>query len=307
MDSPSERANVYSGHGLDRAHQRRGDSDWLESRLVHAESRIYPLWRSHNLVSSLEDPRASWLNGAQAASLVAAAADWAFLGMSDSQPHFAIDLTPLEKPEEAAGLSANGTFVDLRQVGAFMAPQEAALLAYARGLIYWHQRHRHCGLCGAPTLSVEGGYLRRCSDAACATPQFPRTDPAVIMLVHDGRRCVLGRQKKWPPGLYSTLAGFVEPGESLEEAVIREVREEAGLEVERLRYRSSQPWPFPSSLMVGFHALARYGPITIDREELADARWFTKAELLAAPEDERLRLPRRDSIARQLIVEWLED
>src|SRR5262249_49094954 len=147
-------------------------------------------------------------------------------------------------------------FTDLRRVGPLLERFEGSLLAYARGITYWHQRHRFCGVCGAPTRSRDAGHVRVCLNETCKTQHFPRTDPAVIMLVHDGDRCLLGRQSVWPTGMHSTLAGFVEPGESLEEAVAREVREETAIEVTDVAYHSSQPWPFPSSVMLGFHARA---------------------------------------------------
>src|SRR6185312_6850792 len=153
---------------------------------------------------------------------------------------------------------------------------EGSLLAYARGLAYWHQRHGFCGVCGSPTLPEEAGHVRRCTSAACNAVHFPRTDPAVIMLVHDGERCLLGRQKAWAKGMFSTLAGFVEPGESLEEAVAREVYEETKVTLD-----------------------------DVDHSELEDARWFEKSWLLAHQDDEEFRLPRRDSIARRLLEDWL--
>ncbi len=193
----------------------------------------------------------------------------------------------------------------MRRVGPLLPRHEGALLAYARGIAYWHERHRFCGVCGAPTQSAEGGHVRRCTGPACGTTHFPRTDPAVIMLVHDGERCLLGRKPGWPAGMHSTLAGFVEPGESLEEAVAREVFEEAGIRVDDVTYHSSQPWPFPASLMLGFHARARTLEITVDPEELEHAAWFERSFLLARQDDDTLRLPRRDFIARRLVEDWL--
>ena len=173
--------------------------------------------------------------------------------------------------------------------------------------MHWHRRHRFCGRCGAPTESRKAGHLRVCTRPACGLEHFPRTDPAVIMLVHDDEACVLGRRPGWPPGLHSTLAGFVEPGESLEEAVAREVREEAGLEVplEGIRYNSSQPWPFPASLMLGFHARAERAPLTVYEAELESVAWYSRETLRNLEEGDDLRLPRRDSIARRLIEDWL--
>jgi NAD+ diphosphatase len=208
---------------------------------------------------------------------------------------------------EPPDLSRWGRFTDLRQVGPILAREDAALLAYARGLMLWHRRHRFCGNCCAATRACEGGHQRRCMNEACGLTHFPRTDPAVIMLVTSGDKALLGRQKAWPAGMHSTLAGFVEPGESLEEAVAREVMEEVGVAVEEVRYHSSQPWPFPASIMLGFTARATGESLRIDSDEIERAAWFTREELRNSPEDERLKLPRRDSIAYRLIRDWIEE
>ena len=201
----------------------------------------------------------------------------------------------------------DASFVDLRAVGALLDRAEGALLAYARGIMHWHARHRHCGACGAPTRVEAAGHVRRCSDASCNAEHFPRTDPAVIMLVTSGDHALLGRQRVWPAGMHSTLAGFVEPGESLEEAVAREVMEEAGVAVrpEDVCYHSSQPWPFPGSIMLGFHVEARERSLSVDAEELETAGWFARDFLLSEHDPEVFRLPRPDSIARRLIEDWL--
>ena len=172
-------------------------------------------------------------------------------------------------------------------------------------MMFWHSRHRFCGLCGNPTRSEEAGHMRSYTDPACNTMHFPRTDPAVIMLVSDGDRALMGRSKHFPPGMYSTLAGFVEPGESLEMAVAREVREETGIEIGPVHYHSSQPWPFPANIMLGFHAEALTTEITVDYGELEDARWYERGWLLSHVDDDSFRLPRLDSIARRLIEDWL--
>jgi NAD+ diphosphatase len=197
-------------------------------------------------------------------------------------------------------------FADLRQLAGRLERQEGALLAFARAMLFWHSRHRFCGLCGTPTRSEEAGHMRRCTDPSCHTMHFPRTDPAVIMLVTDGDRALLGRNKNFPvPGMYSTLAGFVEPGESLEDAVAREVREETAIEVAAVHYHSSQPWPFPANIMLGFYAEAATTEIAVDYGELEDARWFERGWLASHADDDTFRLPRRDSIARRLIGDWL--
>jgi NAD+ diphosphatase len=189
-------------------------------------------------------------------------------------------------------------------VGSLLPAQEAGLLAYARALAHWHARHRFCGACGRENLVASAGHARPCP--ACGNETFPRTDPAVIVLVISGERCLLGRAARFPTGMYSTLAGFLEPGESLEETLAREVYEEVGVRVVEAVYRSSQPWPFPQSLMLGFRARALGEELRIDPEEIEDARWFTRAEL-RHEENRPVRLPSSDSIARYLIDEWLAE
>jgi NAD+ diphosphatase len=306
------RPNFYEGCGLDRADRQRGDAAWIEARLADPRSRLVPVWRSQNLFRAAHDaktaptpllPELAALDGALRAH--AAAADYILLGLAEERAYFALDLSHLDDPAAAGAVFGGGEFADLRRYGPLIGQWEGALLAYARGMAHWHARHRHCGVCGSATASVESGHARRCVNRACATQHFPRTDPAVIMLVTDGERALLGRQAAWIPGMHSTLAGFVEPGESLEDAVAREVLEETGIEVRDVRYHSSQPWPFPASLMLGFHAEAATRAIALNRAELEDARWFERDALLASPENDTFRLPRRDSIARRLIETWL--
>ncbi|HUB97007.1 MAG TPA: NAD(+) diphosphatase [Stellaceae bacterium] len=297
-------ANVYAGGGLDRAGPKRKDQAWVEQILARPETRFVATWKGQNLVRKDAEgaPRAAFLTGAE---LAWDGTEPVLLGLDDGRAVFLVDLSQDAAPLAAATAGSAVEFTDLRRVGPLMNRADGALLAYARGIAYWHSRHRHCGVCGTPTRAEEGGHVRRCSDPACGTVHFPRTDPAVIMLVHDGERCLLGRKPEWAKGMHSTLAGFVEPGESLEEAVAREVLEESGIAVGDVRYHSSQPWPFPGSLMLGFHAEARSTEITIDPGELEAAEWFERRWLLDHADDDRLRLPRRDSIARRLVEDWL--
>ena len=195
------------------------------------------------------------------------------------------------------------TFTDLRAVAGALPGGDASILAHARGLMHWRGQHGFCGVCGGTCESRSAGHVMRCT--ACGTSHFPRTDPAVIMLVHRGDNALLGHSHRFPnTAMYSTLAGFVEPGESLEEAVAREVHEESGVRVGRVYYHSSQPWPFPASIMLGFYAEALSEEVTIDPNELQDARWFSRAQI-RDPQAHGFALPRLDSIARRLIEDWM--
>ena len=315
--------NYYAAPGFDRAGLRRRDVEWLRAAAADAGSVFVPVWRSQNLVVEVGggEPRAAILTVAAAAALYGdveerlAAGELVLLGLVGDRAHFALDVSGLEAPLEmlrspaleAAGIkAAEVRFADLRQLGARLERQEGALLALARAIVFWHSRHRFCGVCGAPTRSEEAGYMRRCTDPACKAMHFPRTDPAVIMLVTDGDRALLGRNKNFPvAGMYSTLAGFVEPGEALEDAVAREVQEETAIQVGAVHYHSSQPWPFPANIMLGFYAEATTTEISLDDGELADARWFERDWLLSHVDDDSFRMPRLDSIARRLIEDWL--
>jgi NAD+ diphosphatase len=315
---PHYRPNVYAAGPLDRADRLRDDAEWLAGALAAPATRFVPVWRGRHLFDDAgtaageaagprqTGPAARLLGPDRAAALMARGAETSFLGLRDGAAYFALDLAAWDAPDHDPALAGLGDFADLRQIGPLLPRDEAAILAQARALVHWHGRHRFCGLCGHPTDPDQAGWQRRCRNAECAAPHFPRTDPAVIMLVHDGgERCVLGRNPRFPPGMHSTLAGFVEPGESLEDAVAREVMEEVGLRVRAVAYRSSQPWPFPSSLMLGFTAEADFGPLDVDPQELERADWYSRAWLRDAPGDESFCLPRADSIARRLIEDWL--
>ena len=315
--------NFYSHAGFERAGLRRRDSTWILERVADPGSLFVPVWRNQNLVVELDsgDPRAVVLEAASITEILGtngqerlASGEVVFLGVIEERAHFALDLSGAEAPLEmlrSPALAASGVepatmrFADLRQIGARVERREGALLALARAMMFWQSRHRYCGLCGSPTRSEEAGHMRRCTNAACNTMHFPRTDPAVIMLVTYGDQALMGRSKNFVAGMYSTLAGFVEPGESLEDAVAREVREETGIEIGAVHYHSSQPWPFPANIMLGFVAEARTTEITIEDGELEDARWFERGWLLSHKDDDTFRLPRLDSIARRLIEDWL--
>ncbi len=296
-----QETNFYVTPTLDRVSLNRRDDAWLAHRMAEPESRLLLVWRGQNLILEAPPPAAALLSLTEGSALLAEAREIALLGLVGERALFAADLSHREEPPALPG----ARFADLRSVGPLLAREEGGLLAYARGLMHWHQRHRFCGVCGSPTESREAGHMRRCTNPACAAEHHPRTDPAVIMRVEHQGRILLGRQKQWPVGMHSVLAGFVEPGESLEDAVRREVAEEVALRLTEVNYHSSQPWPFPSSIMLGFTAIAQGDQFQVDEHELEMARWFTREELLASPEDETFRLPRRDSIARRLVDDWI--
>lgn len=297
--------NHYASFGLNRTAERRNDTEWLDAMFRAETTVIWPLWRAKNFVLPGEEPQAVTLTPPDAQALVDAGAEWLFLGLAENIAHFLIDVSHMDEPTGSPVLGGRGEFVELRSVGSFMSRETGGMLAYGKAITYWHSRHLFCGVCGAATEMREAGHLRVCLNRDCGVSHFPRTDPAVIMLISSGDRVVLGRKAEWVEGMYSTLAGFVEPGESLEEAVAREVEEEVGIEIANVRYHSSQPWPFPSSLMLGFYADALSEDINPNMDELEDARWFTRAELAAGGAGISQRR-RSDSIARRLITEWIE-
>jgi NAD+ diphosphatase len=276
---------LFSGAGLDRASVERRDPDWLAAQRARDEAR--------SLVLS---DRGVWVSEGRLL-LTAPNGDSLFLGLDERGPLFAFDATGAE-PQD-------GRPAGLREAATELSADEAALSAYAASLLSWHRRHRFCANCGTPTRIVDAGHQRDCP--SCGASHFPRTDPVVIVQVSDATgRLLLGRQARWPPGRFSVLAGFVEPGESLEEAVRREVLEESGVAVADVSYMASQPWPFPSSLMIGFRATATAGEPLPGDDELSEVRWFERSEVEQAARGEgAVALPPPYSISRRLIEDWL--
>ncbi len=290
-----ENHNVFAGAFVDRSGERRKDSEWLASAAADVHSRFVPVWGDQCLVGS-EPLSAVLLERGQLPDDVDDH-DLIFLGIFRDQPAFAV---PFDG-EAAAPFTQFGEFRDLRYLGTTLPPDEANLVAHARALVVWHASQVYCGVCGSSARPAAAGNLRVCTNPDCNREVYPRVDPAIIVLVADGDRCLLGRQRSWPEGRYSTIAGFAEPGESLEDAVRREVYEETNVRVGEVTYHSSQPWPFPSSLMLGFTAVATSSEIVLNDRELEDARWFTRAELRSGSP----RLPSRISIARRLVDHWI--
>jgi NAD+ diphosphatase len=293
--------NFYTTAGWDRAVEKRADTAWFHQSLQNPSTLFHVVWQGRTLVRQEDHNALQTLNLAAAAELIALARSVVLLGCDAEVAHIAIDLS--EQPEEF--VTRLGPAIDLRTVGPLLPQRDASLSALARGMAYWHERHAFCGKCGAPTRSEQAGHQRRCSNPACDSVFFPRIDPAVIMRVEYGDKVLLARQASWAPGMHSVLAGFVELGETLEDSVRREVHEEVGLALTDVRYFASQPWPFPASLMLGFVATAADDRFIVNTEELETARWFTRDELLNSPENDTLRLSRKDSISRVLIEDWI--
>ncbi|MGW5673085.1 NAD(+) diphosphatase [Micromonospora sp. NPDC003776] len=300
-----ERGLAYGGGWLDRAAGLRGDPEWVVARLTDRGTVLLPFWRDRCLVSAEQVPvRAAAVD---AAGLLAVADEAVFLGLDDGRAVFAVDLSGRPEPEALALAGAAGT-ADVRALVGGLEAAEAAVQAYAKGLLHWHRGQRHCGTCGAATKARDGGHTRSCTGPGCGRLLFPRIEPAVIVLVEapdEPGRCLLARHRGAPEGSWSTLAGFVEIGESLEDAVRRELAEEAGVTVSGMAYQGSQAWPFPAGLMVGFRATAASTEVRVDGEELVDARWFTREELRARVAEGR-PLGRIDSIDRHLLGSWLD-
>ena len=300
---PTPRPNTLATATLDRVSDRRAEAAWVAAEWSSSTTRVHMLWRGTFPVvgerSSFTDPSTITRLDAQATPIL--------LGVIDGVTHFGIDLSSHDRQVVEGLTSPDAVLTGLREMAGVLHADDANLLAATSGLATWHAKHRFCGTCGTETDVHTAGHERRCP--SCHTPNFPRTDPAVIMLVTDEDRAVLGRQKIWPAGMFSTLAGFVEPGESLEDAVIREVREEVGLVCDSVRYSSSQPWPFPQSLMLGFHARAVTTEIVVHPTEMDDARWFSRHELETARTARGRTVPMIPpplTIARRLLDEWLD-
>jgi NAD+ diphosphatase len=293
-----DRPNFFAGPYLDRRADLREDQNWIDAARADPTTR-YLLGRgSEQLLYVGGTPGIAFLD--RDAPLVAAAqaGDLLLLGWFGGTRVVLVDLPQAVTAE----LPADSRFEELRPLSALLEAEQAGLLAYARALALWRARQRYCGACGSPTVTSHAGHCLVCSDPACAQQYFPRIDPAIIVLVSDGERALLGRQASWPARRVSTIAGFVEPGESLEDAVVREVAEETGVRVTNVRYDSSQPWPFPSSLMLGFFASAAPGSTVRLSGELEDARWYTREEITSG----QALAPPTQSISWRLIETWLK-
>ena len=297
--------NSFSTNFLDRATLKRSDDMWINDQFNNGSAQIIPVSHSKILCTSVQNPRTVYLTKNDFNDVSNARELSIFLGISDKKTYFAIDMESMKSASILKDKNS-GEFHDLKRVMPLLNFRDSALLAIARFMINWQSRNRYCGKCGTPTKSAEAGNLRICENTNCGQSHFPSMDPAIIVIVSFEEYCLLGRQKIWPKGMYSTLAGFVEPGESIEDAVIREVKEETGVMVEKLEYQHSQPWLFPSSLMLGFTATTKGNEIKIDKNELEDARWFSRKEIKDNLKKGLLRMPGKVAIAYHLIKEWFD-
>ena len=296
----------FSGNPLDRASEKRVDAEWIAAKRRDASSLILPMWRLQPFILGNEKAQPpvelGLLRPGLCDSLAAADAPCIFLGLEGQNAMFALDISAARDPISEGPIAGLGHFRDARVAGATLPMKDAAIMGQAKAMIDWHNRHGFCANCGAATRIVDGGWRRLCEE--CKTEHFPRTDPVVIMLATHGDACLVGRNKRFPGNFYSALAGFMEPGETIEEAVRRELSEEVNLKVGRVHYHATQPWPFPSSLMIGCLAEAESRDFKPDGEEISDARWLDRAtakRLIAGERLPDISVPPAVAIAHHLI------
>jgi NAD+ diphosphatase len=298
--------HTFAGNPLDRADAQRRNPEWLAAAEKKPGSRYLPFSKLNVLLEG-DEPRLGWLTTPEIERLNITVPP-VFLGIMEDLAHFAIDVSALGDPEHELNLGDGWRFEDCRAAGMVLSTERTGIVAQSRSQLDWHRRHQFCSVCGTRSEAERGGHVRRCP--ACGAEHFPRTDPVAIMLITNGDDCLLGQSagRLARTGMYSALAGFIDQGESIEEAVRREVREEAGVEVGEVRYHSSQPWPFPSSLMIGCHGKATSTEIEIDPAEMADVRWFSRAGVLQALDqaNPELRVPGPIAIAHHLIKSWAD-
>lgn len=296
---PSPKPHVFASNPLDRVPGQRSDEAWLQAQREDPRGRYLPFRVLEAAVSPNDPQRLGWLVRRDAEAW-SALGDAIFLGVLDGVSHFAISI---EASDDALGLE----FREARGLATELALPEAGILAQARSMLQWHWTHRFCSECGTATVSIEGGARRQCS--GCGVRSYPQISPSMIVLVERNDRCLLARRPRGPLNRFSCLAGYVEPGESIEDSVAREVFEESGVRIANVRYHSSQPWPFPATLMIGCIAEAASDEIAVDGVEIAEARWFSRDEVrrAIAGENPELLVPDGIAIANHLIRAWVED
>jgi NAD+ diphosphatase len=306
----------FTGNPLDRASEKRTHTEWVEAKRRDPTSLILPLWRLEPFLLGApknEPPMELGLfRPGFCESLAAPDAPCVLLGLERGNAVFTLDVSAANDPANEGPLAGLGHFRDARTAAQLIGAKDAAIMGEAKAMIDWHQRHGFCARCGTPTTITDAGWRRVCAN--CKAEHFPRTDPVVIMLAtHSdsklGDACLVGRGKHFPRGMFSALAGFVEPGETIEEAVRRELKEEAGIEVGAVTYHATQPWPFPSSLMIGCFAESLGRDLKVDESELAEAMWMERATaraLIAGERVEGLWIPPPIAIAHHLIKAWAD-
>ena len=289
--------NLFSSATIDRMARTIGDVDQLDALAKSDHARFLPVYGTKVLVANKTGQlTATAIEKAELASRFSCTTPPVYLGCKNDLHYFAVGVRAVDKEVEK--------FSDLRQSAARLNANDAALLGYALAILTWQRNHQHCGACGAPTVIRQGGHVLQCTDPACAREHYPRTDPAIIVLVEHGDRALFGRKAEWPTHRYSTIAGFVEPGESAEQAVVREVAEETAVEVIESCYHSSQPWPFPGSLMLGYTARAGRFQIHLNDRELEEAKWLSRQELADRLVCGEFLPPTPISISFRLIEDW---
>ncbi|HEY2107987.1 MAG TPA: NAD(+) diphosphatase [Candidatus Binataceae bacterium] len=299
----------FAGNPLNRASEKRTDTNWIESKRRDPSSLILPMWRLEPFLLGPPKPEApielGLLRPGIADSLADAGAPCIFLGLDGDRALFALDVSEARDPAKAGPLAGLGHFREARTAAQMASIRDAAIIGQAKAMIDWHQRHGFCPRCSAPTQIMDAGYRRLCGK--CKAEHFPRVDPVVIMLATHGEACLVGRGKQFPAGMFSALAGFVEPGETIEEAVRRELMEEASVRVGEVTYHATQPWPFPSSLMIGCFAKAQSRDTKVDENELAEVRWIERSdarELIEGKQVDGVKVPPSIAIAYHLIKAW---
>jgi NAD+ diphosphatase len=301
----------FSGNPLNRVSEKRPDAEWVAQKRRDPDSLVLPMWKLQPFLLGSEKSRgpleAGFLRPGLAETLAAPGAPSILLGLEGERALFALDISAARDPANEGPLAGLGHFRDMRSAAMLLPAKDTAILGQAKALIDWHQRHGFCPRCGGPTILADAGYKRVCN--GCNAEHFPRTDPVVIMLATHGDACLVGRGKQFPQGMFSALAGFIESGETIEEAVRRELMEEAGVKIGAVRYYATQPWPFPSSLMIGCFADAEDRNIKVDEAELAEAFWLERGKARALISGERvdgLWVPPAIAIAHHLIKTWAE-
>ncbi len=299
----------FAGSSLNRASEKRTDSAWIESKRRDPTSLVLPMWQLQPFLLGQENsgpPLELGLLAPEIAEPLAGdGAAYIFLGLDRDRAIFALDVSQADDPAKTGPLAGRGYFRDARMAASFVSIKHAAIIGQAKAMIDWHRRHGFCPGCGAPTKIMDAGYRRLCGK--CNAEHFPRVDPVVIMLATEGEACLVGRGKQFPPGMFSALAGFVEPGETIEEAVRRELMEEASVKVGAVTYYATQPWPFPSSLMIGCFARAESRAVKADENELVEVRWIERSvarELVQGQRVDGVLVPPPIAIAHHLIKAW---